>query len=184
MSLDSGLIPAREELARLYEQAGRWSDAIGQLETIAALETNRPERLVALGVLYARIGRHDAAIVTLSRAAERYTQSPVVYTALGRVWLESGEAAGDPVAVRKAVEALAPAAGRADAGSETLALYGRALFLSGSPAAAERVLQQAVTRAPVEPAAYQYLAEVARRLGHRAVALDAAARYAALTGTS
>jgi predicted Zn-dependent protease len=50
--------------------------------------------------------------------------------------------------------------------------------------AAERMLQQAVAMAPVDPSAYRYLAEVARRLGHTAVATDAAAKYALLASSS
>jgi predicted Zn-dependent protease len=46
--------------------------------------------------------------------------------------------------------------------------------------AAERMLLQATATTPVDPSAYRYLAEVARRLGHVAVARDAAAKYAIL----
>jgi hypothetical protein len=37
---------------------------------------------------------------------------------------------------------------------------------------------------PVEPTAYRFLAEAAKRLGHRDLAADADVRYAALTGVS
>ena len=53
------------------------------------------------------------------------------------------------------------------------------MLVSGNPAAAERALQAAVTRLPTEPVAFKYLADAATRLGHQAVAADAAARYAA-----
>jgi hypothetical protein len=46
--------------------------------------------------------------------------------------------------------------------------------------AAERMLLQAVATMPVDPSAYRYLAEVARRLGHATAARDAAAKYAVL----
>jgi tetratricopeptide (TPR) repeat protein len=171
---------AREELARVYEEMGRWQDAIDQLEALAALEPRRPERLVNVGLAYARIGRRDTAVLTLGRAAERHPNAAVVYTALGRIWLISAEAQQDRVALGKAIEALQPAAAQADAPSETRALYGRALALSGNMVAAERMLLQAVSATPVDPSAYRYLAEVARRLGHAAVAKDAAAKYALL----
>jgi tetratricopeptide (TPR) repeat protein len=171
---------AREELARVYEDLGRYQDAIDQLEALAALEPGRPERLVNVGLAYARIGRRDTAILTLGRAAERHPDATVVYTALGRIWLTSAEAQADPVALSKAIEALQPAAARTDANSETRSLFGRALALSGNMAAAERMLLQAVATPPVDPSAYRYLAEVARRLGHLAVARDAAAKYATL----
>jgi tetratricopeptide (TPR) repeat protein len=175
---------AREELARVYEQMGRWQDAIDELEALAALEPARPERLVNVGLAYARIGRRDTAILTLGRAAERHPDATVVYTALGRIWLTSAEAQKDPVALGKAIEALQPAAAQADAVSETRALYGRALALSGNMVAAERMLLQAVAMAPVDPSAYRYLAEVARRLGHMSIANDAASKYAILASSS
>jgi tetratricopeptide (TPR) repeat protein len=171
---------AREELARVYEQMGRWQDAIDELEALAALEPSRPERLVNVGLAYARIGRRDTAVLTLGRAADRHPDATVVFTALGRIWLTTAEAQKDPIALGKAIEALQPAAAQADAVSETRALYGRALALSGNMVAAERMLLQAVAMTPVDPSAYRYLAEVARRLGHAAVARDAAAKHARL----
>jgi tetratricopeptide (TPR) repeat protein len=171
---------AREELSHLYFETGRNQQAIQQLEALAALEPSRPERLVSVGLAYARIGRTDAAILTLGRAAERYPDEPVVYTALGRVWLEQAEQRNDRVALSKAVEALQPSTAGSGASSEALMLYGRALFLSGQFEAAERALQQAAARQPVEPLALRYLADSSERLGHAAAAHDALTRYVAL----
>jgi tetratricopeptide (TPR) repeat protein len=182
VQLNPTFIAAREELADLHAERGERRQGIEQLEAIAALEPSRPERLVNVGLTYARMGQPDAAIVTLGRAAERYPDTPAVYAALGRVWLDAALGANDPVAMGKALEALQPIAGRSDATSETLALYGRALLLSGDTAAAEQTLQQAVGRAPVDPLAYRYRADAARRLGHAESAADAAARYATLAG--
>ena len=173
---------AREELADLYETADRRRDAIEQLEALAALEPTRPERLVGVGLAYARWGRIDAAILTLGRAAERFPDDPVVYTALGGIWLQDAERRNDPVALGKALQALEPMAARAMASSEALMLYGRAQFLAGDYAMAERLLLQATASAPVEPAVVRYLADAAERLGHVAEARDARLRYAALVG--
>ena len=171
---------AREELADIHFAAGRNQQAIEQLEALAALEPSRPERLVGVGLAYARLGRTDAAILTLGRAAERYPDAPAVYTALGRVWLDAAERRGDRVALSKAVEALQPSTAGSGASSEALMLYGRALFLSGQYGAAERALQQAVARQPVEPLAFRYLADSSERVGHAAAAHDALTRYVAL----
>lgn len=171
---------AREELADLYFATGRSQPAIEQLEALAALEPARAERLVSVGLAYARLGRTDTAILTLGRAAERYPEEPAVYTALGRVWLETAERRNDRVALSKAVEALQPSTAGSGASSEALMLYGRALFLSGQMDAAERALQQAVARQPVEPLAFRYLADSAERLGHIAQAHDALTHYVAL----
>lgn len=172
--------PAREELANLYAAAGRSRDVIEQLEALAALEPGRAERLVNVGLAYARLGRTETAILALGRAAERHPEATIVYTALGRVWLQIAETRQDRVALSKALEALQPAAANAVASSETLTLYGRALFLSGEHDAAARTFQQATGRWPVDPLAFRYLADTAERLGNAALARDALARYVAL----
>ena len=180
IEINPAFAAAREEMADIYAQRGRNRDAIEQLEALAALEPARAERLVSVGLAYARLGRTDAAILTLGRAAERFPEEPMVYVALGRVWLETAETKNDRVALSKAIGALQPTAGRATASSEALALYGRALFLSGETGGAERTLQEATRRMPVEPLAFRYLAAAADRLGHVAPARDALRRYVAL----
>jgi tetratricopeptide (TPR) repeat protein len=181
ISLNPAFSAAREELADLYASTGRAREGIEQLEALAAIEPARAERMVSVGLAYARTGRPDTAILTLGRAAERYAEEPAVYTALGRVWLESAELRNDRIALSKALEALQPPAGRSTASSETLALYGRALFLSGDAEAAERTLQAATTRFPVEPVAFRYLSAAAERLGHVRAARDALINYVSLS---
>ena len=183
VEIDAAFVPAREELAALHAQAGRQREAVEQLEALAALEPARPERLVAVGLEYARWGRTDTAILTLGRAAERFSDNVAVYTALGRVWLTAAEQRNDRVALGKALEALQPRALAQGASSETLTLYGRAMFLSGNAAAAERVLADATAQTPVDPMAFRYLADAAERAGHAAVARDALLRYAALVSS-
>jgi tetratricopeptide (TPR) repeat protein len=180
IALDAAFIAAREERAALYAERGRTRESLEEIEAIAALEPGRPERLVSLALAYARLGRRDTAVATLRRAAERHPDAPTVYAALGRVWLDAAGSPPDAIAVANAVEALQPVAGRADATSEMLALYGRALLESGKPQDAERVLLQAVRRSPIEPLAYRYLAEAAQRLHHTPIARDAQSMYAAL----
>ena len=182
LEIDPTFSAAREELVSLYTASNRPQKALEQLETLAALEPARPERIVRLGLAQARLGRRDAAVLTLRRAAERHPDAAVVYAALGRVWLEIAESQDDQIALRKALEALAPVAARADATSDTLAWYGRVLYLSGEVAAAERALRRAVELFPVEPAAFSHLASAARRLGHAQLAREAAARHAMLVG--
>jgi tetratricopeptide (TPR) repeat protein len=180
VNLNPAFSPARAELADLFLTLGRNREAIQQLEALAALEPARAQRLVDVGLAYARAGRPDTAVLTLGRAVEQHPQEPAVYAALARVWLNDAEARLDRVALRKALEALQPVALRENAAGETLALYGRALFLSGDTAAAERALIQATSRLPVDPAAFLYLAAAAQRLAHADAVRPALARYAAL----
>jgi tetratricopeptide (TPR) repeat protein len=180
ISLNPAFSAAREELADLYASISRPRDSIEQLEALAAIEPTRADRMIGVGLAHARMGRTETAILTLGRAAERYPEDPAVYTALGRVWLESAELHNDRVALGKALEALQLPAGRVSASSETLALYGRALFLFGDAEGAQRMLQLATARFPVEPVAFRYLSAAAERLGHPRAARDALINYVSL----
>lgn len=182
VALSPALAPPREELVDLYRSVSRTREAIEQLEALAALDPARPQRQVAVGLAYASAGKIDLAVLTLGRAAERYPQQPDVYTALGRVWLQAAEARSDRVALSKAIEALQGIATRASASSDAMALYGRALFLSGDIEGAELMLQQAVAKLPVDPSSFLHLAAAAERLGDLALAREAVQKYVALEG--
>ena len=181
LSINPSFAPAREALADTYGATGHHREQMDQLEALAALEPSRPQRIVDVGLTYERLGLSDEARDTLLRAAERYPDSPLVATALGHVWLDAAESGHDGSAASEALEVLRPVATREDATSETLALYGRALLLSGDPWTAESVLVRAVARQPIDAAAYTYLADAARRLGHRRLMRRAVLEYAALT---
>lgn len=170
---------ARAELATVYGSLGRTAEEIEQLEALAALGP-RPERAVALGLAYARAGRTNQAVLTLGSAAERFPDAPQVYVALGRVWLEVAAARNDRIALSKAIEALEGALTTADPTSETLALFGRALYESGDIDTAEQTLLDAASRMPVAPMAFVYLADAAERLGHLDRAKEALVSYRAL----
>ena len=182
LEINPALGAAREELAGLQLAHGRTREGIQQLEALAALEPSQPQRLVDVGLAYARVGRTDAAITALGRAAERYPEVDGVYIALGQVWLETAEAHNDRVALIKSLEALQPVASRPDATSDTLTLYGHALFLSGTMDEAERTLEQATSRFPANPVAFLYLSAAAERRGHVTAAREALAKHLGLVG--
>jgi tetratricopeptide (TPR) repeat protein len=179
VSLAPALTEARAELATIYRNLGRSREEVEQLEALAALGPD-PERAVALGLAYARAGRTSQAVLALGSAAERFPDAPQVYVALGRVWLEAAEARNDRIALQKAMEALEGALTASDPTSEALALFGRALFLSGDTETAEQTLLDAVSRTPVEPLAFFYLAEVAERVKRFDRAAKALVSYRAL----
>ena len=174
------LLPAREELAELYGRLGRIDEHLTQLEALAALDPG-PSRSIALGLAYSRAGQIDRAVPTLRQAAERYPDVAYIYVALGRVWLEAAQAHGDRVALGKALEALEGAVGNDDS-SEALTLFGRALLLASDHELAERMLQDATTREPVDPNAFFYLADAAERCDHPRIARQALLDYRTLTG--
>jgi tetratricopeptide (TPR) repeat protein len=179
VALSPAFAEPRAELAAIYASLGRTGDEIDQLEALAALAPS-PERAVAVGLAYARAGRTSQAVVTLGNAAERFPDTSLVYLALGRVWLQVAQARDDRIALRKALGALEGALTASDPTSETLALFGRAVFLSGDIEAAEQTLLEAVARVPVSPMAFVYLADAAERLKHTAIAKDALVSYRAL----
>ena len=182
LEINPALGPAREELAGLDLAQGKTREGIEQLEAVAALEPSQPQRLVDVGLAYAHAGDYDNAITTLSRAAQRYPEAEVVYVALGRVWLTIADARKDRVALTKSLQALESAAGRPDATSETLTLYGRSLLLADRVDDSERVLQQASSTLPVDPWAFYYLSSAAQRRGHVSAAREAMAKYKSLVG--
>jgi tetratricopeptide (TPR) repeat protein len=182
LEINPALVAAREELAGLELTQGRTREGIEELEALAALEPSRPERLVDVGLAYAKAGDYDNAIMTLGRAAQKYPEAEIVYIALGRIWLSIADARKDRVALSKALQALEPAARSANASSDTLTLYGRAQLLAGQVEASETTLQQATAVLPVEPAAFYYLSDAAKRRGHTSASREALAKYASLTG--
>lgn len=194
IALSPGFIAAREELADLFGSLGRRGDELQQLQVLAGLERTPVARQVAVGQAHARwaadpqepaarrAGHADLAVLTLGSALERTPDQPLIYSALGRVWLELSQARGDRVALNKALEALERVGSGNAATSEGLTLYGRALLQSGRGALAERALQQATERFPVEPAAFLFYAETAEQQNHFVVARLALIRYGALAG--
>jgi tetratricopeptide (TPR) repeat protein len=193
IALSPGMIPAREELAELYGSVGRHADEVEQLQVLAGLDRDRIERHVAVGQAHARwwadseeasasrAGHAELAVLTLRSALERTPDQPLIYTALGRVWLDIAQSREDPVALSKAVDALERASSSTAATSDSLTLYGRALLESGRPDVAERALQQATERYPVEPTAFWFYAIAAERQKHPEAARHALIQYDRLT---
>lgn len=180
VTLNPVLTAPHEALAEMYGASGHRREQIEQLETLAALEPARPQRLVDIGLTYEHLGLGEAALETLQHAADRYPGSSVVATALGRVWLDIAEVGHDRAAVQHALAPLQQAAAHEDATSETLTLYGRALLLSGDAKTAEAVLKRAAGRGPTDPAAYLYLADAEKRLGKHRSQREATLTYATL----
>jgi tetratricopeptide (TPR) repeat protein len=108
----------------------------------------------------------------------------VIYVALGRVWFESAERDRDRVGLRKAIEALEPFTRGQSPSSEALALYGRALALSGELVRGEAALRQAADILPVSPDTLLWLADAAERLGHYPVVRSSLERWAAIAPES
>jgi tetratricopeptide (TPR) repeat protein len=165
----------------LLHQQNRATEEIAQLEVLSSLDP-RPSRRIALGLAQAEVGRRDLALGTLKVAAERYPEYTPLYVALGRIWLVASRGGRDRIALSKAIEALEGAATSADETHEAQALFGRALYQAADVERAERVLQQSVSRLPVDPEAFVYLADAAEQLGHLADARAALLKYQALTG--
>jgi tetratricopeptide (TPR) repeat protein len=180
VALSPGLVAAREELADAYARAGRRVDEIEQLQLLAGLDRTRPERHIAVALAQADAGQEELAILTLGNAVERAPDLPLGYVALGKVWLARAAARHDPVFLSKALEALERGASGPAATSEALTLYGRALAMNNQLQEAERVLQQATRRFPIDPDALIAYADVAEREGHPEVARNALIEHSVL----
>jgi tetratricopeptide (TPR) repeat protein len=177
-----GLIAAREELADVYGNQRRRSDALEQLQVLAGLDRSHVGRQIVLALAQANAGHIEPAVVTLGTALERTPDDPRVYHALGQVWLQDAEARNDRSSLNKAIEALERATIATIAPSDTMTLFGRALLRDGQIDRAEQVLQLATTRFPVDSAAFLYYADAAERLNHLDAARQALIDLAALEG--
>ena len=175
------LLPAREELADMFASSGRINDQIEQLQALAALDNNRAERQIAIGMAQAHAGNTDLAIATLTATLTRAPDQSPVNAALGGIWLQIAGERHESAALGKALEALERAASALTATSETKALYGRALALAGQFDAAEQVFQQAAERFPVDSSALRQLSLVAEQLGHAEVARTALTEFVSLS---
>jgi tetratricopeptide (TPR) repeat protein len=182
VSLSPGLIAAREELADLYAGLGRRADELEQLQVMAGLDHEHVERQVAVGLADARAGHSDLAVLTLGNALERTPDQPLIYGALGRVWLDIAQTRNDQVALSKALEALQRVASSPASTSEILTLYGRALLQNAQSDIAERTLEQATQRYPIDPSAFLFYSTAAERQDHLAAARQALIEYGALVG--
>ena len=189
-----GLIAAREELADLYASSGRHNEELDQLQLIAGLDRDHLERQVAVGLAHGRAAldapdraaqeRHaNLAILTLANALDRTPGQLMIYGTLGRVWLETAIVRNDRIDLRKAIEALERVASTTAATSDVLTLYGRALLRDNQVDAAERVLQKATERYPVDLTAFLEYASIAERRNHLDAARTALSGYVALDPT-
>jgi Tfp pilus assembly protein PilF len=173
-------IPVREELADLYGSLDRRADELEQLQLLADLDRAHVARQVALGLAHARARRWELAVLTLTNALEREPDDVTVSGALGRVWLDAARAHEDRDQLDKARDVLARVASRPGASSDLLTLYGRVLLEDDNPDAAERVLQNATTRYPLDPDALLLYATASERQRHFAAARAALMQYGAL----
>jgi tetratricopeptide (TPR) repeat protein len=177
LALAPGMIAAREELAELYGRLGRRADELEQLQLLAGLDRDRvsgrspsawPTRAPPLGSGDSHLGG----------ALERHPGDPLIYRALGQIWLERPR--DDRAFLSKAREALERVASTPNTPSDALALYGRALLEEGDTDTAERTLQEATTRYPVEPAAFLLYASAAEKQNHLDAARNALILYGGL----
>jgi tetratricopeptide (TPR) repeat protein len=176
-------LPEREELAALYREAGQRRAELEQLQALAGLDSGHVERTIAVGTARARSGQVELAILTLGNALEQFPDDLALYGAIGHVWLDVARAHPDRTdALAKALEALERAAASATSTSDVKLWYGQALVQDQQIEAAERVLQQATERFPVNPQAFADYAEVAEQLDHPAAARQALLGYHALVG--
>ena len=183
VELSPGFLKAREALADVHRTLGETREELQQLDALAALDQDRPERHVTRGLAYARAGQTELAVLALGRAAEEHPDQPLVYAALGRVWLGIATARNDRVSLSKALEAL-QSIPLTTASSEALTLLGHALELDGDLDGARRVLRQATERFPLDPSSFLRLARLEEREQNWGEAQRLRASYEALTGSA
>lgn len=181
--IDPKFIAAREELADAYRAANRPVDELKQLQQLADLDT-QSARKVAIGLAEAEHGQLDSALGTLTRVHEKNPGDARLQLAIARVHLARAERSQSPTdpAIARALDMIEHAIAGSAPRSEGLALYGRALYVSGRHVEAERALREAVSTSPVDPEAFEFLADAAESLRHDLVARDALMNLDVLQG--
>ncbi|MEO7192133.1 MAG: tetratricopeptide repeat protein [Vicinamibacterales bacterium] len=175
------LLAAREELADLYRSQGRAADERVQLAALADAD-QQPGRQVTLALADVRGGRLNEALTSLARAQGVAPDDSRVALALGRIYLADAELTGAHAPAARALATLEKALGGTAPRSEGVALFARALYLTGDAAGAERLLLDAIATSPVDPEAFAFLADAAERQSHPAIACDALQKLDALEG--
>jgi tetratricopeptide (TPR) repeat protein len=178
VALAPSSVAAREQLAGLYAAAGNRAGMIRQLDALYEADP-RAGRQIALAGAYAQMNQPARAVRLLGNAAERFPDHADTYVALGRLWLEDARSSEDRVALGKAIEALQHGASM-EPTSEALTLLGEARLAASELTLAERTLQQAAERLPVERVAFLRLADAAERLGHAKISRAALVDYYSL----
>lgn len=175
------MVAAREELADVYRERGREADELAQLRLLADID-NGVDRRIALGLAEARREHFDAALATLGAVESNTPNDSRVALAIGRVLLTRAERSRDRRLANQARVALERALGGTARRSEGLALFGRALYLSGDVPGAERILQEALATSPIDAEAFDFYADTASAAGHPLPARDALMDLDALVG--
>jgi tetratricopeptide (TPR) repeat protein len=177
--LSPSLLAAREELADVYRERGRLADEARELGALASLD-EQLDRQIAVALAHMRAGRYSDALDAL-KGPDTAGDSRVALT-IGRIYLARAERTGDRASVTLAQSSLERALGGTARRSEGLALFGRALYLTGNYAGAERLLRDAIATTPVDTEAFAFLADAAERVSHPDVARDALLGLDALEG--
>jgi tetratricopeptide (TPR) repeat protein len=179
--LAPSLSSAREELADLYREQGRTADEMAQLQALAALD-NDTGRQVAIAFAEMRNGQFDSALGTLAETSVGAPKDSQVQLAICRVLLARAERTGDRPSIARALTMLEQALGGSAQRSEGLALFGRALYISGDAEAAVRMLREAIATSPIDREAFAFLADAAERQHQWLVARDALVNLDVLEG--
>src|SRR3989442_784197 len=176
--LDPSAIRPVEELGDAEYQRQRYGPAIEAYQRSVQLDDRAARVSYKLALARYRDGQLDLAVVMLGNALERAPDQPLIYSALGQVWLDLAPTRSD--ALPKALEALERVASGPSATSDILTLYGRALLQDGNAEAAERALEQATVRHPVDPSSFLFYANAAEQQNHLDASRRALMSYGAL----
>lgn len=183
ITIERTMVPAREELADLYRATGRYADEMAQLQALALLDPHA-DRQVDIALAQSRAGQYDLALSTLAAITTKTKDDGRVQLTRGRIYLARAERTGDRASTTRALDLLERALGGTARRSEGLALFGRARYLDGDYADAERVLREAIATSPVDPESFAFFADAAERLAHYADARDALLNLDALQGNT
>jgi tetratricopeptide (TPR) repeat protein len=155
----------RQDLAYLYEAAGRVEDAIAQLETSIKLAPDSASAHFQLGTLLLKQRRTDEAMARLERAVALKPEWPETYNNLGAVWFLRGD-------LGKASAAFDDAIRRDPANANAYFNRGRVLASQRRPAEALVALRTSLRLKPDDPDALAAAGSASAAIGQVAEAID------------
>jgi choline-sulfatase len=181
--------------AEMLAEEMRYPEAVPLLEQAIAEEPGLPIAYLQLGTALTFLKSYEKGVPVLQKAVELRPDLPIPRYQLGSALFETGDFAGAALQLEKAVAlsprwpeahfSLATAYARADRLPDAIIEYekvielrpnhyaanllrGRALTLSGSPAAALANLTKATELQPASPEPHRFLADAYMQLGQQA----------------
>ncbi|UCG59607.1 MAG: tetratricopeptide repeat protein, partial [Phycisphaerales bacterium] len=143
-ALDPKNVPCRTNLATLYRQNNRLSQALEFCEQLSELEPENPARHFNAGILNAQLKKFDAAEKAFLKARELAPERSDSYRMLAQMYLDAGRPVAEALALARKAAQIEPTA-------ENFFVLGAVYVKDGNTAEALAALKRAIALEPGNP---------------------------------